>query len=109
VSDRDSGGGVVAGCRVASGALKAGLTFRVLRDGAVVHEGRTESIKRAKLSVRPARQSSWPQHGVLVPLSAYQDVCGHVAPNKGPHHMLCVSYQSTCLAAERCCGLSARN
>ena len=56
---RDSGGGVVAGCRVASGALKSSLTFRVLRDGAVVHEGRAESIKRAKLAVR-ARQQPLP-------------------------------------------------
>ena len=47
---REAAGGVVAGCRVSSGALKADLTFRVLRDGIVVHEGRAESIKRAKLA-----------------------------------------------------------
>ena len=49
---RDGAGGMVAGCRVSEGTLKAGATFRVQRAGVVIHEGPAASIKRSKLSVR---------------------------------------------------------
>ncbi len=40
--------GTVAGCYVADGAIRRDSQIRVLRDGAVVHTGRIEALKRFK-------------------------------------------------------------
>ncbi len=48
----DSKGGKVAGCRIAEGGLRMGETFRVLRGGTVIHEGKATSLRRGKQEVQ---------------------------------------------------------
>jgi translation initiation factor IF-2 len=44
--------GVVAGCYVVKGTLTRGVRARLVRDGAVVYEGRIASLRRFKDDVR---------------------------------------------------------
>ncbi|HEX6545383.1 MAG TPA: EF-Tu/IF-2/RF-3 family GTPase, partial [Bryobacteraceae bacterium] len=43
--------GVVAGCYVADGAVRANSELRVIRDGEVIHTGKVEALKRFKNDV----------------------------------------------------------
>jgi translation initiation factor IF-2 len=43
--------GVVAGCYVADGAVRANSELRVIRDGEVIHTGKVETLKRFKNDV----------------------------------------------------------
>ncbi len=51
-------GAHVAGCRVKEGSLRLGETFRVLRAGTVVHEGRAVSLRRGKREVQQVGQDT---------------------------------------------------
>lgn len=59
----------VAGCKVVEGAVRAGLRFRVLRGGEVLHEGPCDSLRRHKLAVDSVGRGS--ECGVV--LDGFQD------------------------------------
>ncbi|MEO2145371.1 MAG: EF-Tu/IF-2/RF-3 family GTPase, partial [bacterium] len=48
--------GVIAGCGITDGTLKRNHRIRVLRDGAVVHTGSIESLRREKDDAREVRE-----------------------------------------------------
>ena len=48
--------GKVAGCRVTEGAIKRGATVRLLRDDAVIYEGKLATLKRFKDDVRQVKE-----------------------------------------------------
>jgi len=48
--------GTIAGCRVTNGVIPRRASIRVSRDGAVVYEGRIESLKHFKDDVREVRE-----------------------------------------------------
>lgn len=56
--------GVVAGCRVTDGSIRASLRYRVLRGGEVVHTGTCASLKRHKLEVEAVGKGT--ECGVLL-------------------------------------------
>ncbi|KAL4420178.1 hypothetical protein ABPG77_008314 [Micractinium sp. CCAP 211/92] len=56
--------GVVAGCRVSEGTIRASLRYRVLRGGEVVHTGACASLKRHKLEVEAVGKGT--ECGVLL-------------------------------------------
>lgn len=56
--------GVVAGCRVSEGSIRASLRYRVLRGGEVVHTGPCASLKRHKLEVEAVGKGT--ECGVLL-------------------------------------------
>ena len=47
--------GTVAGCRVTDGVITRGAKLRLIRDGAVIHTGGMQSLKRLKDDVREVR------------------------------------------------------
>jgi translation initiation factor IF-2 len=48
--------GTIAGCMVTSGTITRGSKVRLLRDGAIIHEGTIEGLKRFKDDVREVAQ-----------------------------------------------------
>lgn len=48
--------GTIAGCMVTSGTITRGSKMRLLRDGAIIHEGSIEGLKRFKDDVREVQQ-----------------------------------------------------
>jgi translation initiation factor IF-2 len=48
--------GTIAGCMVTSGTITRGSKMRLLRDGAIIHEGTIEGLKRFKDDVREVQQ-----------------------------------------------------
>lgn len=47
--------GVIAGCVVQDGKVEKGCQLRVIRDGKIVHEGKIDSLKRFKDSVKEVK------------------------------------------------------
>ncbi|KAL4428155.1 hypothetical protein ABPG75_002244 [Micractinium tetrahymenae] len=62
--NRGKEAGVVAGCRVTEGSIRASLRYRVLRGGEVVHTGACASLKRHKLEVETVGKGT--ECGVLL-------------------------------------------
>ena len=48
--------GTIAGCYVTSGSIKAGSKIRLLRNGAIVYEGKLASLKRFKDDAKEVKQ-----------------------------------------------------
>jgi translation initiation factor IF-2 len=48
--------GTIAGCMVSSGTITRGSKVRLLRDGAIIHEGEISGLKRFKDDVREVQQ-----------------------------------------------------
>ena len=48
--------GTIAGCYVTSGSIKSGSKIRLLRNGAIVYEGKLASLKRFKDDAREVKQ-----------------------------------------------------
>jgi translation initiation factor IF-2 len=48
--------GTIAGCMVTSGAIQRGAQVRLLRDGAIVHDGRIATLRRVQDDVREVQQ-----------------------------------------------------
>ncbi len=62
--------GTIAGCHVTSGVIRRGAKVRVVRDGAVVHEGSIAQLKRFKDDVREVEEGF--ECGIL--LEGFNDV-----------------------------------
>src|SRR6266545_4300856 len=62
--------GTSAGCHVTSGVIRRGAKVRVVRDGAVVHEGSIAQLKRFKDDVREVEEGF--ECGIL--LEGFNDV-----------------------------------
>jgi len=48
--------GTIAGCMVTSGVIQRGAQVRLLRDGAIVHDGRIATLRRVQDDVREVQQ-----------------------------------------------------
>src|SRR6185437_7967380 len=48
--------GTIAGCMVTSGVVQRGAQVRLLRDGAIVHDGRIATLRRVQDDVREVQQ-----------------------------------------------------
>ena len=48
--------GAIAGCMVTDGSIKRDSSCRILRDGAIIFEGKIESLKRFKDDAKEVKQ-----------------------------------------------------
>ena len=62
--------GTIAGCFVRDGSVSRNSMIRLVRDGAVIHEGRTASLRRFKEDVNEVRSG----YECGISIANYQDI-----------------------------------